>query len=139
MEVKQYTYKNKEEINNIYIHDSYFSNININMNNKKIYATLEGEYLKNKACSLIFENIIHCEFSRIELWGIGESRILEIYVDEENSVKKYIEDKIKKEQDEGTNICEFKQDINKFITIGILICTGDIISITCENMIIIDE
>lgn len=144
MEVKQYTYKNKEEINNIYIHDSYFGDINVNINNKEIHILLKGKYLENKgehfkneSCTLSFQNVIHFECNRLDLWGGEENRILDLYLEEDDSVKQFISSKVKKEQEKcyPTPI-EFIQDTEKFISICILTNTGDVTNIVCEKMIL---
>lgn len=90
MKVQSYSYKNRKEINDIYIHDSYFNNINIDLNSKKIYITLEGEYIEGKSCIIIFENIIHFECNRLDLWGGEENRILGIYLGNDDDIDKYI-------------------------------------------------
>lgn len=140
MNIKQYTYKNKEEINDIYIHDSYFADINLSINNKKIYITLEGEYLKNKSCSIILENVIHFEFDRLALWGGEENRILDIYLEKNDNAEEFINNKVKKEQEEcSSTIIEFAQEKNIFINVCIKTNTGDVTSIICEKMALIDE
>ena len=139
MNVTQYSHVNIKEIDDIYVHDSYFSNINVNIDNKEVHITLEGRYLKNESCSLTFQNVIHFECNRFDLWGGEENRILELYLEEDNNVKEFINNKVQKEQEKcfPTTI-EFKQDKDKFINICILTNTGDVTSIICEKMILID-
>lgn len=137
MEIRQYTYKNKEEINYINVRDMYFADINVRLDNKKICIILESTYLQNKSYNMFFENVIHFECSRLDLFETKENKLLEIYLNEENSIKKYIDDKVKKEQEKcyPTPI-EFIQDTEKFISICILTNTGDVTNIVCEKMIL---
>ncbi len=117
MNIEKYTYSNREEINHVYIHDSYFNNVNIDLNNKKIYINLVGEYIEGRTCIMIFENVIHFECDRLDLWGGEENRILGIYLEDNTDSERYINDKIEKEQKKGNSKISFKEDKHKFINI----------------------
>lgn len=145
MEIESYSYDNRKEIDNIYIHDSHFDNVNIDLNNKKCIITLEREwieedYIENKTWTIIFENLIHFECDRLALFGECGNEIMEMYLNEDEEINKYINHKVEIEQ---KKICgetvEFKQKEKKFISIGILTNTGDTTSIICEKIIIISN
>lgn len=137
MHIETYSYDNRKEIDNIYIHDSYFDDININLNSKKMYITISGEYLEGKSCVIIFENMIHFECDRLDLWGGEENRILGIYLGNDDEPDKYINYKVEKEQKNVFHKIKFEQNKCKFINVCIQTNTGDIISIICEKMLFV--
>lgn len=139
MEIKKYTYKNRIEIDKINIHDTYFEDINIGINTKKIFINIFGGYLVNKSASILFENIINFEINKLELWGKTDNRILDLYLEDDGTVIEYIDNKIKQEQQHTTNLIEFKQDKCKFINVGIRTNAGDTINIVCEEMIYMED
>lgn len=137
MHIETYSYNNRKEIDNIYIHDSHFDNINIDLNSKKIRITLSGEYLESKSCVIEFENMIHFECDRLDLWGGEENRILGIYLENDEEIDTYINNKVDKEQSKVSHKIQFDKNGCEFIKICIQTNTGDVTSIICEKMIFI--
>lgn len=137
MKIKSYSYDNRKEIDSIYIHDSYFDDININLNSKKIYITISGEYIEGKSCVILFENIIHFECDRLDLWGKEENRILDIFLENDDETDKYIDYKVNEEQKKVSHKIQFEKNGCKFINVCIQTNTGDITSIMCEKMLVI--
>lgn len=150
MGVEVYTYQNRKEINEVYLHDSLFYDVIINIEKKTIEMNLnrwepdEYEYDKYNKCKVTFENVLHFEFDRLDFWGDGGERINTIFLGDDNLPHNYIKGKLEKATEEyrAKNCSDpqdfFSKDKEKFINIGLEIMSGDIISIICEKMIIGD-
>lgn len=143
MSVKDYIYENRKEIDNIYIHDGFIKNIMIDVEKKKINMNIILTWPEDKICNIFFEKVINFEFNRLDFWGDAGGNICEIYLEEDQFAKEYVEEKVRNEEIKAkeTNTSKpiniFKQD--KFITVCIQLLSGDIERIICEKMTYIEE
>lgn len=133
MDIKEYTYKNKEEINDIYLYDNMIENIKMNLKNQIIEINMIVTYPEHKLCTLTFENVIHYEFDGLNLWHNDKACVFESYLEKDDVTLKYIEDKIRQEQEKNSDII-FEQDKNKFINMCVKLHSGYEIIIICEKI-----
>lgn len=142
--MEEYTYQNRKKINEVYMHDSLFNGIIIDMYNKKIDINLirwelSDEYKKRK---LTFENVLHFEFDRLDFWAGDGGCINEIFIRDYDIPQKYIKEKLEKAIIEhrakkcSDPVDFFSHEKDKFINICLQLMSGDIVSIICEKMII---
>lgn len=143
MGAEVYTYQNRKEINEVYLHDSLFYDVIIDIEKKTIEMNLNrwkpDEYNK---CKVTFENVLHFEFDRLDFWGDDGGCLNTIFLGDDNLPHKYIKEKLEKATAEyrAKNCLDpedfFSKDKERFMNIGLEIMSGDIISIICEKMII---
>lgn len=146
MGVEVYTYQNRKEINKVYLHDSLFYDVIIDIEKKTIEMNLNrwepDKYDEYNKCKVTFENVLHFEFDRLDFWGSGGECINTIFLGDDNLPNKYIKEKLEKATEEyRAKNCSnpedfFSKDKERFINIGLEIMSGDIISIICEKMTI---
>ncbi len=129
--IKEINYINKNELEEIYIHDIFFKEINIDYNNKVLdIMVLEDD---TKRCyKLIFENVVRFDLFKLSLWGKTNNQILDMYLDDFD-IMQYINQKCNKNQ-----IKNVIQNVDKLFSIEILIDNGDKIGITCNKITFIN-
>lgn len=126
-----YNYNNKEEIDDINIHDAYFSGFSYIYDKREIL--LECNNFENtnvfhfKFCKVVFAKMQCCNF-----WGDGD-RIMYISTQNMDSqdTTNYIEEL---EKCKFENHPSYIDNKDKLITIEILLNSGDIFIIICENI-----
>ena len=128
MKINEINIENKEDLRDVYIHDTYITNINIDYDNKKIIIDFSES--EKRCYTIIFENIARFELYKLSLWGITHNQILDMYLDDYD-IKQYINQK-------GNYKYKTTQNLDNLFTIEILAENGDKISITCERVICID-
>jgi len=142
MEIKEINNTNRHDVNKLYIHDTYFTDIDIDANNKIVRIEVSEDYSR-RHYKMTFENVIKFDLSKLCLWGKTKNQILEMYL-ENCDVKKYIQEKEDSERklQEGLNIVKssasYGGDTEKLFSIGILTDSGDRIIIICEKISFID-
>lgn len=121
-------YKNKDQINQIYVHDSIFEGFIYREEDKNLYINLKN-YCINKIFKLLFCNvlIINCELC--QFWGESPN-ILDWEVSENGSIIQ----NIKKKQKENNKLYSNSLvDLEKsYMEVKITFTSGDIIEIVCE-------
>jgi len=130
--------KNKNEIDNLYIHDTFINKIEIN--HPKREATLFIKGYKKRKYIIGIEGVLLIECEYLNLWRSTDYKVLDIFlynddIEQEISIKeqkgnKRIIQNINNEQSyvryEGSK---------ELIKIGIELDSGDIIKIICEKVI----
>lgn len=129
MEIKEIDVTNKKEINNIYIHDTYIEDINIDYNRNIISINLAES--NKRYYNIIFQDIARFEYDKLSLCGKTNNQILEMYLDDYD-IKQYITQK------EINKNYKAMRNIDKLFTVGFLADNGDRISITCEKVLYMD-
>lgn len=130
--IKEINYINKNELEEIYIHDTFFKEINIDYNNKVLYIMVLEDDTK-RCCKLIFENVVRFDLFKLSLWGKTNNQILDMYLDDFD-IMQYINQKCNKNQ-----IKNVIQNVDKLFSIEILIDNGDKIGITCNKITFINQ
>lgn len=130
--IKEINYINKNELEEIYIHDTFFKEINIDYNNKVLYIMVLEDDTK-RCCKLIFENVVRFDLFKLSLWGKTNNQILDMYLDNFD-IMQYINQKCNKNQ-----IKNVIQNVDKLFSIEILIDNGDKIGITCNKITFINQ
>lgn len=77
-------YKNRKDLDKLYIHDSYFTGFHYNYCERKITFSCDNVFLLKKF-DFVFHNVIFCSFQSCAFWGEG-NHILYITPREKSTV-----------------------------------------------------
>lgn len=129
-------YKNKKEVEKIYVHDAFFETFQYDYIKKEINIKLNNIFI-NKKHKCTFKEVIYYEIIGIELWGQVE-RIIdwEIVEDSKKLNELVLADK-KTDFDYINSLFKRKPNV-KYITTKFTLNSGDTVLIICEE-IDIDE
>lgn len=126
----RFTYQNRKEIDNQYIHDSQFMGFEYDYDKREIRIFCDNYYV-HKRNRLFFRNVIFLEMQSCEFWGMGNS-ILEIWAEENTEQIKSLMEKFE-ESKQPDDICRLV-DGTKYLEIGMLLNSGDTMLIICESL-----
>lgn len=123
---------NKEEVDNLYIHDSYIKEAEYFYDKRKINLTCEYFFDGNhKQFRFTFNNVIFAEVQSCRFWGkSSKSRVSVIYFDKENNSYKELCDI----QNNGSYKFSYLNCGIKYLPIVIETNSGDVMTIVCESM-----
>ena len=121
---------NKEEINKINIHDSFYDGFQYDYESRTIKLCCENYYLK-KTFTFIFHNVILFEMQRCTFWGTG-NRIRYISITDDPSFVGQYQELHQKEETWIKNSC-LDQGI-VYMPIEIQINSGDMLYLLCESV-----
>lgn len=123
-------YINKNEIDNLYLHDSIFYGYQYNYDERIITFSCENKLL-NKKFNFTFNNVIFCSMQGCLFWGGGDS-IYDIYI-KENEIEK---EQLIKIQNSNKAYHDFSRLSKKgpFFTVELQINSGDTLTIICEDL-----
>lgn len=140
--MEEYIYQNRKKINELYMHDSLLIGLIVDMCNKKIDIDLNRWELSEeyKKCKVIFENVLHFEFDRLDFWAGDGGCINDIYIRDDKISQEYIKKRLKyaiiehRAKKCSDPVDFFSHEKDKFINICLQLMSGDIVSIICEKM-----
>ena len=123
-------YINKNEIDNLYLHDSIFYGYQYNYDERIITFSCENKLL-NKKFNFTFNNVIFCSMQSCLFWGGGDS-IFDICI-KENEIEK---EQLIKIQNSNKAYHDFSRLSKKgtFFTVELQINSGDTLTIICEDL-----
>ena len=123
-------YINKNEVNNIYIHDSIFYGYQCDYNNRTISFFCENKP-SGKKTYFKFNNVIFCSMQSCLFWG-GGNNIIDLYV-KENEIEKEQLIEIQKCNKVYHDFSRLLKE-GAFFTVELQINSGDTLTIICEDL-----
>ena len=126
----KYNFENKNDLNDFYMHDSYFTGFSYDYENRQICFFCDNPYINKKFCFL-FHNVILCNMQSCSFWGDGD-RILYVCLEEPSPM---LNDLIEV-QNGGKNLSAGSY-LNKsifFLPIVFQLNSGDVLHIICESV-----
>ena len=123
-------FENKEMLKSekIYLHNSYFKQINYNDENKILYVICQ-DYNNNKIKTIHFYNVIYFEMQNGYYWGKMDGRIINWELEE----GKYGLNRLKQlYQENNGDLSELNK--LKYIDSVFLSCEGNKFTIVCEEI-----
>ena len=123
-------FANKNEINNIYVHDSIYEGFTYTYNQRTIEMNCKNFYL-HKEFHFQFNNVIFCEMQSCSFWR-GGNYILNISL-EENSQQLNDLLKLQSQHKDLYKGSYLDREIN-YLSIRVEINSGDTMLIICENV-----
>lgn len=126
----RYDYKNKQDINLIYVHDFVFNGFLYDYNDRRVLFECENFYLQKKI-NFSFNNVILFDMQSCDFWH-GGNRIYDIIVTDQ-SMK--IESLVREQEQQGMSVKNSYIDkFISYISISFILVSGDVLNITCESM-----
>ncbi len=130
--------KNKNEIDNLYIHDTFINKIEINHSKRE--ATLFIEGYKKRKYIIGIEGVLLIECEYLNLWKSTDYKVLDIFlydddIEREISIKEQKENKRIIQNTNNKQSYVRYEGSKELIKIGIELDSGDIIKIICEKVI----
>lgn len=123
----KFNYKNREKLNEQYIHDSCFKGYQYDYDTRKINLSCIDRFHDRKI-ELIFYNVIFSELQSCDFWIPGLNSIYDIwYEDESVQMKQLINNIDSKESNRLTEGIEY-------IQVKMQITSGDTFFIICEEI-----
>ena len=119
---------NKEELNKINIHDSFYDGFQYDYENRFIKLCCENYYLK-KTFTFIFHNVILFEMQSCLLWGGGNAIMYIALSDYAPIVKRYQE--LRSSEKEAIKFSCLNKNVS-YMPIEIQINSGDMLYFLCE-------
>lgn len=120
---------NKNEVDNLYIHDSFFTGYQYNYTERQITLTCNNDYLK-KTFFFKFNNVIFSKLESFALWGKGANIM---YISLEEDARKLDELTQKYSTTPDYKLSYLGQE-TPYLIINFLINSGDELFIICENI-----
>lgn len=126
-EVMWFDAKNREKVDELYIHDSEFAGFSYDYDKRVVYLNCDNYYLK-KRFKFVFHNVIWCGMQSCLFWGGGNS-ILDIHLEEPCAKMEELytmSEKMRPPFHVNRSI--------SYLPVGFLINSGDTLLIICEAM-----
>ena len=126
----RFDFRNKEKVNDLYIHDSTFEGYSYDYGKRQINLSCKNFFIK-KFFRFTFNNVIYSGLQSCTFWGYG-NRILVIYLEDDlPEMERLMEIQNARPEihagsclDDGTQYISVKFEIN----------SGDTLLIICESM-----
>lgn len=122
-----FSWSNREKIDNLYIHDSEFIGYTYSYDTHQILLTCENYFLK-KVFYFTFNNVVYHNMQSCSFWGPGNS-ILCVYLGDKSLHDIFLP--IARGAQNDPNPC---WEFEKYIHIVFEINSGDLLNIFCENV-----
>ncbi len=120
---------NKNEVNDLYIHDSDFTGFQYSYTERQITLTCNNTYL-NKTFFFKFNNVIFSKLESFNLWGDG-IRIMYIALKDD---ARELDELTKKYSSKPDYKLSYLGQETPYLLIKFLINSGDELFIICENI-----
>lgn len=130
--IMKFTFKNKKEIQNLYLHDSLFKGFTYDYEERKLSLSIMNEEESGKIV-LTFNDILFLKMEAYGLWGKRVERINGIWLEEKSDYMNKAQKLLAEEKEKYPKCYEHAPAINYF-QINLQIISGDEISIICESM-----
>lgn len=130
--------KNKNKVDDLYVHDTFISKIEVDYPNRKAAITMEG--YKNRKYVLDVQELLLLECSYFNLWNSKDYKVLDIFLYEDNT-ENIICQKEKEENEKNHKKLGITQPYVKYegekdlIKVGIELDSGDILTFICNQLI----
>lgn len=122
-------HNNKQEVNDMYIHDSKFTGYLYDYDKRQISFSCNNIFLKKKF-SFLFQNVIFCEIQSCSFWHGGDSILVISLVDNPPQLKQLM--KIQSENQELYKDSYLDKEIS-YLSVQFEMNSGDILLIICES------
>ncbi|HIW51152.1 MAG TPA: hypothetical protein IAA10_09410 [Candidatus Blautia intestinavium] len=130
--IMKFTFKNKKEIQNLYLHDSLFKGFTYDYEERKLSLSIMNEE-ESKKIVLTFSDILFLKMEAYGLWGKGVERINSMWLEEKSDYMNKAQKLLAEEKEKYPECYEHAPAINYF-QINLQVLSGDEISIICESM-----
>lgn len=132
MRETNYCWNNREQINQLYIHDSEFTGYQYDYDKHQIQLTCENYYLK-KTFHFVFHNVVYHNMQSCSFWGSGNS-ILCVYLGDRalHDIDLPIADGAL----HNPNPC---RKFEKHMQVVLELNSGDIFNVFCDNAVFWEE